>query len=293
MSLFTEKLELGVQELKLDTGKTLNQMPWILKWGIILAVFATLPAYFIVKNISLRIWTSRYSQGALTAKPSFSNPKPPVLSAVSITTMGENTYAAIVKVSNPNLELSAQGINYTFKFYDEKKQLLYTSPTETFFLLPDQGKYLTVPRFTTGQPVAFSEIKISEEINWQKKLDIPKITLVTPQPETYHQQSPPAFVVEGNYLNQSPYNLKSLRLTFVLYNYSNQIIGLSQRDEFSVAPFERRSYKQLWPFLAAVDLAKVEVLADTNPLDPNNIITEIQTPGSSSDLSRPTNKKSW
>ena len=94
-------------------------------------------------------------------------------------------------------------------------------------------------------------------------------------------------MVQGDFLNNSPYTLGKVRLTFVLYNNSGQVVGSSQRDEFTVAPFERRAYKQLWPNAQVPGLARVEVTADTDTLDPNNLSIAATPPSPASDLGRP------
>jgi hypothetical protein len=72
------------------------------------------------------------------AKPSFTDPKPLVASKVSVSTMGENIYAATAKVSNQNLDLSASNISYRFVFYNSAKEAVFTSPDDTFYILPNQ-----------------------------------------------------------------------------------------------------------------------------------------------------------
>jgi len=96
-------------------------------------------------------------------------------------------------------------------------------------------------------------------------------------------------VAQGDFVNNSPYTLSKVRLTFVLFDQNQKIIGVSQRDESTVAPFERRAYKQLWPNMTAGNLSRVDVTADTNTLDPSNLSAPtINSGSSSSDLNRPT-----
>ena len=98
-------------------------------------------------------------------------------------------------------------------------------------------------------------------------------------------------MVTGDFTNNSPYTLGTVRLTFVLFGAGNNIIGVSQRDEFTVAPFERRSYTQLWPDAFPSNLAKVETDAYTDTLDPDNLMVTAPPAGSASDLSRPAAKQ--
>ncbi len=121
---------------------------------------------------------------------------------------------------------------------------------------------------------------------WQKRLNLPQVKFQIASPNLSQQFSPPAFVVEGDYVNNSPYLLKSVRLTFVLFDSQNKIIGLSSRDDTTIKPFERRAYKQIWPSISGANINRVEVEADTNTLDSRNI-TVSGSSGNASDLSRP------
>lgn len=287
MSLLKEKIEIAAQEAELKAEDTLRAFPPFVKWFIIISLLAVIPLYFLTKAISQKTWQTKYLKQRVVAKPSFENPKPLVIAETSVTTMGEKVYAAAAEVTNENLDLSAQNIHYRFKFYNSKKEQIYIGPQETFFILPNQKKYLSLPRFETTEPVAYTELEIDTDIHWQKRLQIPQITFTVSTPTSYLQPSPPAYVVEGSFTNQSPYLLKTVRLTFVLKNSGGKIIGISRRDEFTVQAFEKRSYKQLWPNVAAPNGTKVEVSAETNPFDSSNLTAASLPSGSASDLSRP------
>lgn len=287
MSLFKDRVELEIQEAELATQKALAGFPPVIKWLLIFCVLAIIPAYLISKTVAQKVWLGRYQQNALAAKPSFTNPKTPTVSPVSVTSLGSGVYAAVVQVSNQNLDLSADNVPYQFSFYNSQKQQIY-SESGQLFLLPNQTKYVVLPRFTAPEPVAYSDFQFSGNIPWQKRLSIPTVNLTTSLPSSSQQASPPAFVVQGSFTNQSPYTLAQVELTFVLFDNNNNIIGTSERDEFTVAPFELRSYKQLWPNIFATNLGSIEVFADTDSLDPNNVSYQPPPASSASDLSRPT-----
>ncbi len=288
MSLFKDQVKLGFQEAELETQKTLAGLPPLIRWLAIIFTIMIIPVYYSAKIISRKILTSRYSQGALYAKPSFTNPKKLIISNVNVVTTGSGSFAAGVKIKNPNLDLSLENLPFSFKFYNEKKQLVYTYE-DKLFLLPDEEKYVTVPTFTAIENVSFANFEIPNELPWQKKLTIPKVQFSTSVPNSYQQSSPEAFIVEGDFTNDSPYTLKSVRLTFIIFGAQDKIVGISQRDEFTVSPFERRAYKQLWPLISAPDISRVEVRAETNTLNSNNLVIN-SSPSPASDLSRPRNK---
>ncbi|MFA5990748.1 MAG: hypothetical protein WC794_00685 [Candidatus Doudnabacteria bacterium] len=286
MSLLKEKIEIGIEETEFQTQKFLGSINPFFRWLLIISTLAIIPAYFVAKSVSQKIWTARYQQGALVAKPSFTDPKAPKISTVTLTSLGDNLYSAVVQITNENLDLSANNAPFSLNFYNSQKQLLY-SYQDKLFLLPDQKKYIIAPRFEVYDKIAFAELTFSQEIKWQKRLNLPQAKLTASQPISSYQISPQAFVLDGNFINNSVYTLKQVRLNFVLFDTDGKIIGASRRDEFTVAPFERRSYKQLWPNLSAPTLGKVEVTVETNTLDDNNLSVPKTSTTPASDLSRP------
>ncbi len=286
MSLLKEKIEIGIEETELQTQKFLGSINPFFRWILILSTLAIIPAYFVAKSVSQKIWTTRYQQGALIAKPSFTDPKAPEISTVTLTSLGENLYSAVVKITNENLDLSANNVPFALNFYNSKKELLY-SYTDKLFLLPNHKKYIIAPRFEVYDQIAFAELVLTQEPKWQKRLSLPQIKLSASTPSVSNQFSPQAFVLDGNFVNNSVYELKQVRLNFVLFDTAGKIIGASRRDEFTVAPFERRSYKQLWPNLSAPTLSRAEVTVETNTLDTSNFSVSKAPATPASDLSRP------
>jgi len=286
MSIFQDKIELQIEEAELAAQKSIELLPPALKWFFIIGIIAIIPVYFISKVISQHIWQGRYEQNLLAAKPSFTNAKAPTISDITVTTLKAGSYAAALTISNPNFDLSLDQVPYQIIFYNAQKQQIY-SYTDKLFLLPNQAKYLTVPTFTAQDLPASAALQLPNNPPWQKRLQIPTVDLVVSPPSSTQQSSPSAFVVTGDFTNQSPYILGSVRLAFVVYDTNNKIIAVSQRDEFTVGPFQRRSYTQLWPQAYVPALGKIDVQAYTDVLDPNNLSAPSTPSGSSSDLSHP------
>ncbi len=286
MSLLKEKIEIDIQEAELYTQQAFRQFPSIVVWLLALIVVSLIPAHYIAKSTSHKIWAARYKQGEVLPKPSFTNPQPPQISSVTVTTLGPGNYSAIVELSNKNLDLSMDRVPFSFVFLNDKKQEIYRY-SDSLYLKANQTKYITAPKFSLTENISYANFILPETLPWQKRINIPTIDFTTSIPQTFQQTSPPAFVVQGDFVNKSPYILNKARLTFVLFDENNKIIGISQRDESTVMPFERRAYKQLWPNVNADTLARVEVSADTDSLDPGNLSAPNININSSSDLSHP------
>ncbi len=284
MSLLQEKLEIKAAETQWFLSGLVSGLPPALKWLLAVMIVAIIPAYYLTKAVSHGYYGSRYKDSLVAAQAAFSNPLPPVVGTSTLTTIGNGMYAAAAPIANPNLELSAKQVSYEFKFYNEQGQQV-ASVKDSTFLLPNQNKFLAVPRLQSAQDIQSADVAVSPDIAWQKRLNVPAVQLVAPQPSVYNQPEPLALVAEGYFQNNSPYQLGRVRLTFILYNAQNRIVAVSQRDEFAVAPFERRAYKQLWPGVYNGSVSRSAVLAETNTLDASNITLPSQN-SPASDLGR-------
>ena len=287
MSLLKDKIELEIGEAELLAQKQVTGLPPVYKWIVIVCAIAFIPGYFIAKAVTTNLALKKYQQSEVTAHASFSSAKELITPPATVTSQKPGSYAAILQISNLNLELSLDKVPYQVNFYNSQKQKIY-SYSDELFLLPNQTKYLAVPTFNIKDEIAYSELQLPDPLPWQRRLSIPTVNITQSSP-TYTQQAlPPAFVISGDFSNQTPYQLKKVRLVFVLYDGNGKIIDSSQRDEFSVNPFERRSYTQLWPNINGSNVAKADIKIYTDNLDPQNLVAPQIPSGSSSDLGRPT-----
>ncbi len=274
MAFLKEKIEIGVEEAELKTINTFSSFSRKVKWALAILAIGAIPAYFIASFASQKFWLKKYQPGNFTAKPSFTGALAPKISELNIGRPAAGVNSAWAKVSNPNLDLSLDNAGFKFNFYNAQKQLVYTYPDklpEKFFLLPGQSKYLTAPSFSLSQPIAYVNLVFDDNLLWQKRLVIPKVSFTTPKPQISQQDSPKTLAVEGYFINDSPYVLKQVTLTFKLSDSKNNTLDITRHAEFTVAQFERRGYKQLWPGLSADDVSRVEVTADTDTLNPKNL----------------------
>lgn len=267
---------LGVQEGGFSFVNQFGQLPRWKRIIILTIAIAIIPGYLIARFGTEQYLAQKYGRGALTAQAAFNTAQDPLVGDMQIIRNPNNTYSGVVLITNPNIELSANGITYTATFLSSGKQTLY-STNGTFFLLPNEKKYIVIPRIDSGAvAVASGSIEMSN-INWQKRLNIPDVALRASEPLLYDEANPLTFVAEGSIINDSPYQIGAARIVFLLFDEANKIIGVSQRDESRLLPFGRRAYKQLWPGLYRSQVRKVQVIPTTNTLDPQNISTNAQS----------------
>ena len=286
MSLLKDEIEIGIEEAEIKAGKELNTLPAAVKWFLILGAMAIIPAYFVSKSISKNIWTKKYARIQTNAHTSFNNPKAPIYTDITVTSQRPGAYAAVLKITNPNLDLSLDQVTYKVDFYNAQKQQIH-SFSDSLFLLPDQTKYITVPTFSAQDEIAFTNLRLPDHLPWQKRLEISTVNISKSLPVYAQQTTPPAFVVSGDFTNKSSYTLKKIRIVFILYDGNDKIIGVSQRDEFSVNPFERRAYTQLWPNQNGSNVVRADVQVYTDNLDSNNLSAPPVPKSPASNLSRP------
>lgn len=282
MASIKETIEVNVQGaiLGVEEGgfSFANQFSNIPRWKrlLILAVaILIIPAYLGARVGTEQFLNQKYGREALTAHGAFNAALDPVIGEMTIIRNPNNSYSGVVLITNPNIDLAATDIDYTISFLNSSKQAVYTT-TGTMYLLPNEKKYIVVPKVdSTSSGVVSGTITLAE-VNWQKKLNVPDIKLRATEPISKEEVNPLTFVAEGSIINDSPYQVGSARIVFLLYNDANEIIGVSQRDEFRLLPFGRRAYKQLWPGLYANQVKKVQVIPTTNSLDPQNITIDTE-----------------
>lgn len=268
---------LGVQE---GSFSFINQFKNLPRWkhNLILTIaIAIIPLYLIARFGTEQFLAQKYGREALSAQAAFKTAQAPAVGNMTIIRNPNNTYSGAVLVTNPNLDLSATGVTYSATFLSSDKKTVATT-SGTIYLLPNEKKYVVFPKIDSGDAnVASGTLKL-DNINWQKRLNIPEVKLRASEPLLYDEANPLTFTAEGSIINDSPYQVATARIVFLLFDENNKIIGVSQRDESRLVPFGRRAYKQLWPGVYRSQVKKVQVIPVTNTLDSQNITVETNAP---------------
>ncbi len=268
---------LGAQEGGFSFITQLNNLP---NWKRILVIslaIAIIPTFLIARFGTEQFLTQKYGREALSAQAAFQTSQAPVVGDMTIIKNPNNTYSGVVLVSNPNLDLGATGITYTATFQDSSKRTVY-STNGTLYLSANEKKYLVFARIESGSSAVASGSVTLDNIKWQKKINIPEVKLRASEPLLYDEANPLTFIAEGSIINNSPYQISTARIVFLLYGDNDKIIGVSQRDESRLVPYGRRAYKQLWPGLYRTQVKKVQVIPVTNAMDPLNITVDTNVP---------------
>lgn len=235
--------------------------------GLVLLI----PGFFLVRFVTATAFGFYYENKTAYATTSFTS--------VSDLQVGTFTllpvlggYTAYVEVSNPNFEISASKASYVVTFFDEAGRKVLDKTGVTW--IEKSGKRtVVIPRFSVGGNIARAGLKFTD-IKWQKKVEIPEVALAAPDPVVFENQGG-GMRLEGQVQNLSPYDLGSARVVTFLYNSQKQLVGVSERYEFSLRPGERRAYVLNFPDLKSFDIFRVVTAADTNALDPNNVTANV------------------
>jgi hypothetical protein len=179
----------------------------------------------------------------------------------------------VASLANPNLDLATKGVNYTAQFKNTAGEIIATSTGSTL-LLPNQKKFIVIPRIETSEAPATGTISIAD-VAWQKPANLLTVSIRTPEPFLYDQANPQTLYAEGAIVNNSPYRLGVVHITFVAYDAAGNIIAVSNRTEQDVVANGRRAYRQPWPGLFRSQVARITVLADTDTLTASNVRLDV------------------
>ncbi len=237
-----------------------------LLWMLLLLL---LPGSLLIRYGLELVLVRQYAQQAVVAQPAFSNPDPISQSKVNLIQNSIGTTSAYAVIKNPNLDLAVEQLRYTMTFLNSRNQPVQTA-TGTIYLLPDQQRWLVVPRIESADPIVSAELKFVEPV-WQKRLSLQEVELRMTEPYTYQQESPYATVTEGAVINNSPFDLRQVTLVLVLYGSNNEVLAVTSREEFTLKPYERRAYIIQWPGIDRSQVNRIGLESYTNTLDPANL----------------------
>jgi hypothetical protein len=270
MSLIKEKLELKLEEAEYTTQKSLARFSSGQKKFLAISLLGIIPIFFLARFLGNLYFAKQFSQYIITAKPSFTEAKNLIIDRIDIATLGNNEYAIVAQLINPNLDLAVKQLPFEWKFFDEKSQITAPSQKGVVNLTPNEKKYIVVPVVNSLTPITRAEIQFLEAPKWQKKKNLEIIKLTVNQPKGYDQTEPFGYVLEGNVFNQSPYLIKTVKLNFLLYGQGGKIVGASYRSEFDLPPNQKRSYKHFWPNISGKNVVRAETIAETEILNREN-----------------------
>ena len=282
MALLNDETKYNIKLVWSTIIQSFYGFPPLQRVVLIFAIVAILPAYWIARIGAGAYYSHAYKKTEVVARRSFESAQALVVSSVKIISLNDGSYVAYAKVSNPNLDLALYNGFYKFNFSNKKGEQVYSSQGQ-LYLLPGQDQYLLAARFTPPDQVFSGSLQITE-MHWQKRFEIPKVSLVTPAAILVDSPDTTGVKIEGSVINQSPYELGVIKVTFLLKDRTGAVVGIVQREEKTVRPKERRAFPQDWPGHYKAEIVSVETLATTNALDSGNLRVDLsERPASQGD----------
>lgn len=276
MALLNEEQKSNLRLLWFNILQGLYSFPPIQRVILIFAILALVPGYWVTRIGAKVYYNWDYGKRAVAAHRSFENPRSVNIETTDIFALRDGRYIAYAKISNMNLDLAGYAIPYTVTVQNNKKERVYGTTGQTF-ILPGGVQYITTSSFRSQEKPTTVVLEFGN-IHWQKRFGVPPVSLATPA--VTYSDSQEGLRLEGSVVNNSPYELASVRLTFLIQNTAGKTVGVIQRDELSVKPGARRTFPQTWPAdISAGQIGRVVPIASTNALDARNLNVEAGSAG--------------
>lgn len=272
MAFINDETKYNIQLVWASVLQSFYSFPPLQRIALVFGVIAILPAYLVVRVGANAYYSYEFKKTEIVAHRSFVNPQSLRLAPVKILSLNDGSYVAYAKVTNPNLDLALYSGFYTFAFKNKEGEQVHTSQGQ-LYLLPGQDQYVLASRFVPLEQIVSGTLQVTD-MHWQKRFEIPTILLVTPAAIAVDAVDEDGVKIEGSVINESPYELGKVKVTFLLKDNAGNVVGIVQREERTVRPGERRAFPQVWPGLSRADISSIETFATTNALDSANLRVE-------------------
>lgn len=230
------------------------------------AVVFIIPGYWLFRVGAKAGYAHAYKKYEVTATPSFVNPANLSLGRVAVLPVSGG-YMGYAKVTNPNLEISATHARYKVRFLNSRGTQMYET-TGTLYVPAAKDTTIVFPRFTTTDAVASAQLEVTN-VQWQKKLALPKVDLNAPAPVPFEEAG--GVRLEGVVTNNTGFKIGAVRVVVFVYNEHDEIVAVSERVESDLASRQRRAYVLHFPGMTKSQFNRIVPIVDTNTADSGNI----------------------
>ena len=269
-SIEKQKLEIAVQERELATKEFFDKFSKGTRWVFIILAVMVIPIFFIAKYTVAAIYAHNIAKTQPTAHAAVVQPLAVDIVETKALTMAGDNYSAYAQIKNPNNNLVAEDLPYTFHFYDAAGKELGRDGGTTY-LLGGEQKFLILPNIHLKSQPASVKVEITDP-TWKRRLSVPNIVINTGIPQFKDVTDPTGFQVSGTIQNQSANTLDAVRISAIVRDSSGTIIAVSQRTENTIKSKEIRAYQMYWPIpLQSKVAGQPQIIVETNVLDPDNL----------------------
>jgi uncharacterized protein YcfL len=266
-----EKIELEIIEKEVETKEFFMSFSSKKRHFIIALLILFIPAYFIAKYSVAALIVHNFQKNAIGAHQSSVTNLPISILDVQALSILNNNYSAYALIKNPNKELIASDLKYTFHFFDASGEEMLATPEASTYILSGEQKYVVEPNVKLQKAPAKVTVAIVDPL-WKKRLSIPNIIIRSGIPQAGDQTNPDGYFINSSFTNQSVYTLATVTVNAVVFGPGHKVIAVTQRVESTVNPGETRNYKMYWPLPIAANVqGNPQIIVEVNPFDPNNL----------------------
>lgn len=196
----------------------------------------------------------------------------------------DGRYDLVAKVDNINPNYGLGRFNYSFKLFNDKKQLLVEKQGSNF-ILPNQKKYIIETNVASGSKPDSVELVIEDAL----KTDWRRLANGFEEPNIYvhdkqfkYLESQPAqngaAQASGIIKNGSNFDFDKITVSIVLFNEKKDIIGVNKTEAYTIPAGEERYFSALWFSPLSGDVKSADMLADTNLFSDSNFMKRYGAP---------------
>ena len=196
--------------------------------------------------------------------------EPPQVISTKLIKAGDKDYDFVAEIANPHKDFGASEVTYSLKLFNgDAKEL--PSRIGTFYLLPNQSRFLVIPYLTTDKDVLNVELKI-ESAKWQKVNSLEGINLIVRNQKYTVDADSGSSLFHFTVLNDTDFDFEVVDIEVLLLNSKDEIIGVNKSDIRTFIARTERSAQVVWPFPISGKVSKFKIIASTNIFENSNFI---------------------
>jgi len=185
---------------------------------------------------------------------------------------GNDTYDALVRISNSNSSVGASSFSYKASLKDASGAVL-DEKTGKGFVMPAESKYLIILGFSvSGNDNPSSLDFVVSEVKWEEFTKYQK-----PQLGVYSKRfSLLSDIVGGEAYgvlrNESGFDFASIKVNVILRDSANKPLALNTTVINTVKSGEERDFKLIWPYQLPGEVKNIETEAEADTYNTQNFI---------------------
>ncbi len=183
---------------------------------------------------------------------------------------GNNTYDALIKISNPNDSIGAASFHYTITLKDNTGIVLSTKEGDDY-ILPADSKYIAQLGLNIANNFLPTQIDFAiSEIKWSQIANIEK-----PQLNVYNKKFGPDIDgignrAEGLVRNESASDFKKISVVVVLRDERGNVLGVNTTQKDNLRAKQESDFVLTWPYNFPAPVTSMEVDTQANIFDSQN-----------------------